>query len=100
MNIALDYDNTFTLDPESWIAFIKLMQVHNHTVYCVTNRLGSHKEQSEEVRKHLRHIIPIIFAGNFSKREAVDFAKIKIDVWIDDSPWSIGFDNIPILKNI
>ena len=38
MNIALDYDNTYTLDSDLWDVFIKLLAMRGHTVYIVTMR--------------------------------------------------------------
>ena len=83
MNIALDYDDTYTLDPTSWNKIINLLLDAGHNVYCVTKRYESIADDIKEAMN-----IPIIFAFK-SKLEAVNSAGIFIDVWIDDRPSSI-----------
>ena len=38
MLIALDYDDTFTRDPEGWLNFAKLMKSRGHEIIGVTMR--------------------------------------------------------------
>jgi hypothetical protein len=38
MKIALDYDGTYTVDPQFWEDFITLAKVRGHEVVCVTKR--------------------------------------------------------------
>ena len=83
MNISLDFDDTYSLDPAMWDKAIDLFQKSGHQVFCVTKRF---EENAEDIRKALR--IPIIFALK-SKSEAVKKQGIRIDVWIDDRPKSI-----------
>lgn len=83
MNIAIDYDNTYTRDPDAWIKIIDVLHKNNHKVYCVTKR---YKELAGDIREAMN--IPIIYATR-SKLEAVSLNGIKIDIWIDDKPQSI-----------
>lgn len=83
MNIAIDYDETYTCDPDVWNQIINIFQQNNHKVYCVTKR---YVELADDIREAID--IPIIYATK-SKLEAVRKNGIKIDVWIDDKPQSI-----------
>ena len=83
MNVAIDYDDTYTLDKQLWNDVIKMFIDGGHNVYCVTKR---YKEIADDIREDMK--IPIVFATR-SKLEAVANANIRIDVWIDDKPQSI-----------
>jgi hypothetical protein len=83
MNIALDYDDTYTLDKDTWNKVIDTFIKYGHKVYCVTKR---YENISEDIKQDMN--IPIIYATK-SKLEAVRKANIQIDIWIDDKPQSI-----------
>jgi hypothetical protein len=83
MNIAIDYDETYTLDPVVWSKIINILLESKHNVYCVTKR---YEAIADDIKDTLN--IPIIFATK-SKLEAVQSHDVKIDVWIDDRPHSI-----------
>lgn len=89
MIIAIDYDKTYTLDPDLWNAFILKAQQRGHKVICVTNRDNS-KELSEPVLNSIGKYCQIIFAGSKWKRESAKEAGWMVDVWIDDMPEMIG----------
>ena len=38
--ISLDYDHTFTADPDLWVSFIKAAELRGHRVIMVTWRSG------------------------------------------------------------
>jgi len=81
MRIALDYDKTFTLDPDMWVEIIQLMQGNSHEVIIVTMR-------------YLHEEIPINIKGvnvHYTERKAkvrwcMDHG-IDVNVWIDDQPY-------------
>lgn len=84
MIIALDFDQTYTVDPQAWNEFIELMQRHGHTVYCVTMR---DRVEGEDVHYALGKRVDGIFCTNRqAKRQYMLDAGINIDVWIDDQP--------------
>lgn len=86
MNIAIDYDDTYTLSPDVWNQIIDILLKQNNNVYCVTKR---YKDNAKDIVEAFANTnIPIIYAIK-SKLEAVSDAGIKIDVWIDDKPQSI-----------
>ena len=73
MNIALDYDGTFTEDPTLWSCFAALAAKRGHTVTIVTMRYPS--EPIPDMP------LPIVYTSR--KAKAVAF---KADIWIDDKP--------------
>lgn len=87
MIIAIDYDNTYTADPESFNKVIAIFQEAGHDVICVTGRddgvLGV------PVRNSIGKLIPVIFAGSTGKREAARKRGYIVDVWVDDTPGMI-----------
>lgn len=90
MNIAIDYDDTFTADPDLWHAFIQWATLRGHSVVCITARRKTLENQQELMRE-----LPKGVDAHFSYDEPkADFAKrngIAVDVWIDDSPgWIVG----------
>ena len=92
MNISLDFDDTYTLDPKFWDRFIEICHDRGHDVYCVTLR---YEHESDAVYKTIGKLIDhnrIIFAGRKAKADACRKRGIDIDVWIDDMPWFIAMD--------
>ncbi len=84
MNIALDYDDTFTADPGLWFEFIRNAQSRGHNIYVVTYR---HESLGWDVRAVFDPMnIPIIFTNHNQKRPFIQARNIRIDVWIDDAP--------------
>lgn len=74
MNIALDYDGTYTRDPEMWDKFIILAEKMGHEVVCLTMR-----HPSEPVAMK----IPIRIIYTARKAKALFY---NADIWIDDMP--------------
>ena len=85
MNISIDYDDTYSLDPETWDKIINILQEANHNVFCITKR---YEYLAGDIKESLD--IPIIFVPK-GKSKAVEVYQrgLKIDVWIDDKPLSI-----------
>lgn len=86
MNIAIDFDDTYTRDPDFWNLVIAHAKVRNHNVYCVTARANPHDEQ---VLNSIGKVIGpanCYFTAMQGKRAYMYANKINIDVWIDDMP--------------
>lgn len=89
--IALDFDDTYTADPELWSAFVKLAIHRGHQVYCVTARHNT-EENTDAINEAFEEQgiqLPIIFSNMGSKADEVQRRGLKIDIWCDDSPWAI-----------
>ena len=86
MNLSLDFDDTYTRDPQMWDNFIRLAQLSGHNVYLVTARTP---EQGEEVLNSVGKVVGrdrCYFTSMQGKRKYMWANKIRIDVWIDDMP--------------
>lgn len=95
MNIALDYDHTFTRDPKFWLGFVDAAHQAGHHVYCVTMRTDK-PSQAAEVRAALKdHVRDIIFTDYKAKAPFVAAKNLEIHVWIDDMPNTIHMDVAP-----
>lgn len=88
MIIAIDYDNTYTTDPEVFNEIIKLLKNGGHIVICVTGR-SSDGLMAKPVLDSIGKLVPVIFAGKEWKRVAASKRGYDVNVWIDDMPSSI-----------
>ena len=84
MIIALDYDYTFTKDPEAWFAAMHYMALVGHTIIGVTLRYPS--EASDMDKRYDDLCDHIYFTSRVAKQSAMAVHGIHVDVWIDDSP--------------
>jgi hypothetical protein len=86
MKIGLDFDDTYTRDPEGWNEFIHNFTSRGHTIYCTTFRFP---EQSQQVYDSIGKVIGndnCHFTAYTAKRQYMQSKGIMIDVWIDDQP--------------
>lgn len=86
LTFSLDYDATFTADPNLWRQFISDAQRRGHKVVCVTGR-STPPDFSRDPR--LPDSVPIVCAGSDFKRDAAARAGHHINIWIDDMPGMI-----------
>lgn len=90
MIIALDYDDTYTADPEFWKTVILAATRHKHIIICVTARYKTIQNQ-QELKLALPDDVDIYFSGDEPKMDYMRRNNIVVDVWIDDSPgWIVG----------
>ncbi len=84
MMIGLDYDGTFTADPDLWRQFVSDAQRRGHVVVCVTAR-RTPPDFSREPR--LPAGVPIVCTGGQPyKKHAAAKEGYPVDIWIDDMP--------------
>ena len=89
MNIALDFDETFTADPSLWTAFITKARTRLHTVTFVTCRPANGNNSDIEYESE-RLGIRIVYTAGRQKQHC-----FKADIWIDDSPETIvSYDSL------
>ncbi len=87
MLLAIDYDETITLDVKFWLAIIQFARANGHEVVCVTGR-----EESEPIPEHVSSVVEVVYAGNKLKSKALKdtkWATFSDVVWVDDSPGHI-----------
>lgn len=92
MIIAIDYDWTYTADPELFNKIIGLFQDKGHTVICVTGRQGG-TVMAQPVLDSIGKIIGehrCIFAGTEWKAVAAKNRGYNVNIWIDDMPGMIS----------
>lgn len=84
LTIGLDYDHTFTADPDLWRQFISDAQRRGHTVVCVTGR----REPPDFSRDpRMPDSVPFACVGpDVLKRHAAAKLGYHIHIWIDDMP--------------
>lgn len=91
--IALDYDGTYTADPELWQEFVRYARSRGHEVYVVTMR---YPHECEDVERQLSgKVSGIIYTGRKGKLRHTSFMDKPIDIWIDDMPHFILEDAAP-----
>lgn len=87
--IAIDFDDTFTADPELWAEFIGRAQSRGHVVVCVSAR-----RDTFDNRRHVTDALPagvrVLLAYDCPKCEFAMQHGLRVDIWIDDCPASIG----------
>lgn len=84
MVIALDYDNTYTEDPELWDTWIEHAKSRGHVVVCVTYR------RAHDTVEHPMRGIEVFYTGGIDKAPFMRDSGLSVDVWIDDWPELIG----------
>lgn len=80
--ISLDYDATFTIVPDMWLAFIKNAPAHVK-IYCVTMR---YPEEGHDIDPRLTDLVEVIFTSRQAKRKYMENLGIHVNIWIDDMP--------------
>lgn len=89
MIIALDFDDTYTRDPELFRRFVIEARSRHHKVYVVTMRYAKTSEE-DEVRAELGHLVDGIYCTNRQLKKLFMFKQnINVHVWIDDNPNAI-----------
>ena len=86
LTIGIDFDNTWTADPDLWLEFCMKAKQFGHTIIIAT---GRDKYAADIARYYLSEDLPIVFCGNQYKDIACQKAGYKVDIWIDDSPETI-----------
>jgi len=79
MQIAIDWDKTYTSDPQLWASIIKMMMDRGHNPVIVTRRT-----QADPVRAPFG--VPVLYVGNNLKEPAAIRAGYNIKIWVDDQP--------------
>lgn len=97
MRISLDFDGTYTNDPEGFLNIAKYMRRRGHEVYLVTMRYPS---ECKDLPPELISTVNAVHATSRQpKRTYMNNIGIKIDVWIDDEPRVMDEDPVAIWGN-
>lgn len=92
MNIALDYDNTYTVDPEFWYEFITNAKERGYNIFIVTYRDERH-DMTDGLQFLIEDDVDVYFTRGVAKKWWMNqFAPEHhrdVCVWIDDKPEAI-----------
>lgn len=90
--IAIDFDDTYTVDHKLWNRFIWDAQAIGHRVVMVTARRDT-PENRAVIAEYLAEsgvpsgAFPVYYTGLKAKRWYMETVwKVKVDIWIDDRP--------------
>jgi hypothetical protein len=85
MIIALDYDHTYTADPELWNFFIEKAHARGHKVVIATFRYPE-----EAIYDSVREKVDkVYYTSRQGKMKFIADQGSYIDIWIDDAPHTI-----------
>ena len=88
MIVALDYDGTYTADPELFALLIALLKDRGHQVIIATMRYADREEIEHDTG------CTIYYTGRKAKAVALRDLGMTPDIWIDDMPLWIHQDSI------
>lgn len=91
LNIALDWDDTFTADPDGFKAIIRCFQSLGHTVTIVTLRDDQDRDERMDELKD-KYDVDVIFCAGQSKERVVRELGLHMNIWLDDNPRFITND--------
>lgn len=84
--IALDFDETYTVNPEMWDDIVALMRKNNCDVRFVTYRYENAAANDDILAAAQKLGIEIIFCNYFQKAQVTAIHNWIPDIWIDDMP--------------
>lgn len=83
MLIALDYDETYTADPELWLTFVIYARSRGHKVVLATMRYPTEDDLDPKLVKELDQVV---FTSRQTKRPFLQQLGLEPAIWIDDHP--------------
>jgi hypothetical protein len=87
LNIGLDYDATATTNIQFWKTFVAAAKAEGYNVFIVTAR---HANNISEPTAYFEGIVDgIIATGHKAKLPFCQDLGLRIDIFIDDSPWNV-----------
>lgn len=89
MVLALDYDDTFTRDPVTWLSVIRVLRAAGHQVLVVTLRSTKRIDAEPVITALLDHTDAIYFTSGRGKAQHMFALGLNVHVWIDDNPSTI-----------
>lgn len=81
--IAIDYDDTFSLDPEGWAEVLGVLRRRGNTVWGVTARNRSQLIRCDQFNTSCHKIL---YCCGRAKKPLIEMHGVVVSVWIDDKP--------------
>lgn len=88
LTISIDYDDTFTADPDTWSEVIRVLQRAGHRVICISARRNEHWQRME-LQNALPEGVKVYLSYDQAKAEFARQNGESVDIWIDDFPSAI-----------
>lgn len=82
---ALDFDDTFTADPEFWSDFVIRSQARGHVVICISACRDTFQNRRKR-EEQLPSGVKIYCSYDKPKIQFADERNLGVTVWIDDCP--------------
>ena len=91
MTVSVDFDRTFSADPQMWGEFARKAVADGNTVVMISRRPESDREEViASLGDYAESFSRVLLVGGDTlKADAADAAGISVDVWVDDSPQTI-----------
>jgi hypothetical protein len=86
VTFGIDFDGTFAAAPALFALFVTFAARDGHQCVLVTQRT---RDWGDEVERICGGVLPIVYAGGMTKREAARRHGWEVDVWIDDNPAAV-----------
>jgi len=99
VTLSIDYDNTWTQDPDFWAKVAELGRALGHRVIICSQRPEPpHPAGAEVIQACRDYVDAVILCSGESKRKATSLRGFAVDVWVDDFPIAVEegmvFNNI------
>jgi hypothetical protein len=82
LGVCVDYDDTFSTNPELWTKIIEMMREAGAHVFCISLRFPNFPIGNFPGE--------VYYASGQLKWEFAESLGLKVDIWIDDWPAVIG----------
>lgn len=91
LTFGVDFDDTFTADPDLHIDLMTMLMDRGHLIVVVTRRGDHHRPKAVDVinKAFGEGVIEVVKCRGRFKRQAAKEAGYSVDIWWDDYPWSI-----------
>jgi hypothetical protein len=91
MKIALDYDKTYTADPDLWDNFLRVAKRLGHEVRIVTIRDERYDRTAPLIE--LEQYTPVVYTRGVAKKWFCTREGWAPDIYIDDAPETILYNS-------
>lgn len=85
--VAIDFDETISDNPGTWLSVMRALELGGYTVYVVTWRFPH--TAPEDLQFLVDKGYKIFYTGLKAKKSFMERLGIKVDIFIDDNPFAI-----------
>ncbi len=92
--VAVDFDETISDNPGTWLSVMRALELGGYTVYVVTWR--SPTTAPEDLQFLVDKGYKIYYTSFKAKQEYMASLGIEVAIWIDDNPFAILNDAVTV----